>query len=78
MLANLKNAVEYVDGKTFVYDFSYNYEKKEFVIPTSGELSILINNYGYHILQVYDSTYVGFGTGQMFLQVRTLVFSLEI
>jgi len=78
MLVNLKNAVEYVKTQESSFSVSYNYKKTEIKIPTETELKRLTESYSLYNLQLYDSEYGGFGTGQKFPQGRALDFSLEL
>lgn len=77
MLENLKNAVEYVNTHGFANKNPYDYQQTSPIIPTVDQLNSLINGYNSSILQAYDTTYGGFGTGQKFPQGRTLDYALE-
>ena len=77
MLTNLNQAVQYVNTNGFSNQISYNYKKESPVIPTEDQLNNIVNGYSSYTLQVYDSTYGGFGTGQKFPQGRALDFALE-
>jgi len=78
MLANLKNAVEYVNSNVAVFDYSYEYQEKEIIIPTETQLVNLIESYASYNAKFYDSEKGGFGRGKKFPQGRTLVFFLDI
>lgn len=78
MLANLNQAVQYVESAGFSNKVSYSYKKEMPVTPTDDQLTNFVNSYASYMLQAYDSAYGGFGTGQKFPQGRSLDFSLEI
>ena len=78
MVANLIQAVQYVNSNEFVNELFYSYKKEKPVIPTNDQLNDLVSSYTYYILQAYDPTFGGFGTGQKFPQGRVLDYSLEI
>lgn len=78
MLANLKNAKDYVTTQGFSNQVAYQYEPVPSVLPTENQLNTLIDNYAGFLLQVYDPVHGGFGTGQKFPQGRALDFSLEM
>ena len=77
MLANLQQAVDFVNSQSFSNQISYDYEQKPITIPTQTQLESFINNYIIHLLQSYDSEFGGFGNGQKFPQGRALDFALE-
>jgi len=78
MLANLKNAVEYVNSNVAVYDYSYEYKEEEINIPSKTQLVNLIESYASYNTKIYDPENGGFGNGQKFPQGRTLDFFLDI
>jgi len=78
ILANLNQAVQYVNANGFSNKITYNYKKNTPIIPTENQLNNLVKGYTSYVLQAYDSKYGGFGTGQKFPQGRTLDFSLEV
>ena len=78
MLANLNQAVQYVNSTGFSNKITYNYKKNTPIVPTKNQLNNLVKGYTSYVLQAYDSKYGGFGTGQKFPQGRTLDFSLDI
>ncbi|MBI2451711.1 DUF255 domain-containing protein [Candidatus Pacearchaeota archaeon] len=77
MLANLNNAVQYVNSNGFSNQVSYDYKKAQQIIPTTSQLNNIVSYYQDYTNQVYDPIYGGFGTGQKFPQGRTLDFALE-
>ena len=78
MVANLQQAVNFVNSKSFSSQVLYNYQKSNPIIPTQNQLNNLINNLAGSILGSYDNEHGGFGTGRKFPQGRTLDFSLEL
>jgi len=78
MLANLNQAIQYVQTTGFSNQITYDYQKQNPIIPTENQLNNLFNGYASYTLQVYDSVYGGFGTGQKFPQGRALDFSLDV
>jgi len=78
MITNLNQAIQYVNTNGFSNQVFYDYQKTSQIIPTESQLNSLTNFYSNYLVQVHDSTYGGFGTGQKFPQGRALDFSLEI
>ncbi|RMD66689.1 DUF255 domain-containing protein [Candidatus Pacearchaeota archaeon] len=78
MLENLKRARAFVSQKSFSNSLKKNYIKVKERIPTKQELENLQSVYTQIILQAFDKSYGGFGTGQKFPQGRTLDFSLQL
>ncbi|RMF04948.1 DUF255 domain-containing protein [Candidatus Woesearchaeota archaeon] len=87
MLENLKKAVDYVNSTRASSSanspsltaelYRKEYDNKSYPIPDSAMLNRIIAGYKYHLLQVFDPAFGGFGTGQKFPQGRTLDYALE-
>jgi len=78
MLKQLQEAVVEVRGSSYAATIGYDYSVVGLKIPTQQELNGLVSGYALHTLQMYDSTYGGFGSGQKFPQGRVLDYSLDL
>jgi len=78
MNTNFQQAINYVNSRGFSNKIQYNYQKTSQIIPTTADLSNIVNQFAGSILGSYDREHGGFGTGQKFPQGRSLDFSLEL
>lgn len=78
MLANLRQATDFVKTSGFSNSQNFSYIKTSAVIPSTQQLGQFIQGFNNIILQAFDPINGGFGTGQKFPQGRTLDYALDL
>ena len=78
MLANLRQAENFVGTSGFSDTQDYSYQKIPVLIPTTSQLRQYIQSFNNIILRAFDPINGGFGNGQKFPQGRTLDYALDL
>ncbi len=78
MVANMMNAVKYVNDTGFSNAGTINYTERAPVIPTESNLRNMIAAFQGSLTGAFDPVYGGFGNGQKFPQPRSLDFALDL
>lgn len=78
MLANLRQAENFVSTSGFSDTQDYSYQKIPVLIPTTSQLRQYIQSFNNIILRAFDPINGGFGNGQKFPQGRTLDYALDL
>ncbi|MGI0046831.1 MAG: cytochrome c biogenesis protein CcdA [Nitrosotalea sp.] len=78
MLANFQETLAYVNSHNFTSKISLNYTREQQVVIPEKQLEALPGAYANYNLNLYDTIYGGFGTGEKFPEARTLDFFLDL